>query len=106
MLAKKYKLPIQLFPGKRGKLLKNANFTLKIFPAERSFSRFGVTVSSKTASKATRRNELKRAAFNFFQKKGSGLAVADYWLTILPPAVSLSKESFVSELESVLDTKF
>ncbi len=106
MIAKKYKLPIQLFPGKRGKLLKSPCFTLKVFNPELGFSRFGVTISSKTAPKATMRNKLKRAVFNFFKENGPRLAVADYWLTILSPAVGLSEEGFASELKSILDTKY
>lgn len=106
MIAKKYKLPIQLFPGKRGKLVKSANFTLKIFPTTLSFSRFGVTISVKTAPRAAKRNEIKRRLFNFFKDRGRALPVADYWFTVFPPAVNLSKEKFFSELASILDTKY
>ncbi len=106
MLKKKFKLPIQLFPGKRGKLFKSANFTLRVFIPDLPFSRFGVTISAKTAPKAVRRNEMKRLAFNFFRAHGKSLPLADYWLTVLPPAVRLPKKSFLSELKSILDTKY
>lgn len=102
MLKKKFKLPIQLFPGKRGRLLKSSYFTLKIFPAEKAWSRFGVTISNKTAPKAVKRNELKRLVFNWAKENGSQLPIADYWITILPPAVSLPKEDFLAELKKVL----
>ncbi len=101
MLKKKYKLPIQLFPGKRGKLLKSPHFTLKIFPSSLGFSRFGVTISAKTAPKAVKRNELKRLIFNWAKESGSKLPVADYWLTALSPATGLPKERFLVELKKV-----
>lgn len=102
MLGKKYKLPIQLFPAKRGKLLKNANFQLKIFLAEKAWSRFGVTISAKTAPKATERNRLKRLAFSCFAANTDKLPVADYWLTISKAGAGLSEDHFISELKGLL----
>ncbi|TSC81246.1 MAG: hypothetical protein G01um101419_847 [Parcubacteria group bacterium Gr01-1014_19] len=101
MLAKKYKLPLQLFPGKRGKLLKSPYFTLKTFQSDLGFSRFGVTISAKTAPKAVKRNEMKRMAFSFFKSRIVSLPLADYWLTVLSPATSLPKGEFVRELEKI-----
>ena len=103
MLAKKYKLPIQLFPGKRGKLFKSANFTLRVFIPDLPFSRFGVTISAKTAPKAVKRNEMKRSVFNFFRQHREALPVADYWVTVLSPAVNLPKEQFLGELRKMLN---
>ncbi|MDO8466995.1 MAG: ribonuclease P protein component [bacterium] len=103
MIAKKFKLPIQLFPGKRGKLFKSPNFTLKVFPADLPFSRFGVTISAKTAPKAAKRNLLKRTLFNDFRIHGKDLPVADYWITILAPAVGLANGAFVEELKRLLN---
>jgi ribonuclease P protein component len=102
MLPKKNKLPIQLFPGKRGKLLKSPYFTLKIFSPEKKFSRFGVTISSKTAPKASDRNRLKRAAFNIFKGLINNLPVADYWLTILSPANGLPKDEYSAKLKEII----
>lgn len=102
MLSKKYKLPIQLFPGKRGKLFKSAYFTLKTFPASKPFSRFGVTISAKTAPKAAKRNEMKRRLFNFFKDNPRIAPIADYWFTVLPPAAGLSDEYFSLELKKLL----
>ncbi len=103
MLAKKYKLPIQLFPGKRGKLVKSAYFTLKVFPTTLNFSRFGVTISAKVAPKSSKRNQMRRAAFNFLKNTGRTLPIADYWITALSPAAGLPKEDFVRELEKIIN---
>ncbi len=102
MLAKKFKLPLQFFPGKRGKLLKTPYFTLRVFSSDLGFSRFGVTISAKVAPKAVRRNEMKRSAFTFFKDQAKSLPAADYWVTILSPAPSLPKADFVRELEKII----
>ncbi len=102
MIAKKYKLPIQLFPAKRGKLFKNAYFQVKIFSAEKAWSRFGVTISTKTAPKATERNRLKRLVYDFFGANSGELLLADYWLTVLKPAATLSSSRFLSELKNLI----
>lgn len=105
MLAKKYRLPIQLFVAKRGKLVKTPHFLLRIFTPEAGFSRFGVTVSAKTAKKATDRNKLKRMVYNFIREYYKKIPAGDYWITVLSPAVSLSKEKFVMELTKTLNPK-
>ena len=103
MLAKRFRLPIQSFVGKRGKLKKSSYFLIKIFTAETVFSRFGITISAKTAPKATERNRLKRSAYNFFKESGRELPIADYWITVLRPAVNLPKEGFIRELSKILN---
>lgn len=75
---------------------------LKTFQAELGFSRFGVTISAKTAPRAVKRNQMKRLIFDFFVANSDKLPVADYWLTVLPPATNLPKEQFLIELNKVL----
>lgn len=101
MLAKKFRLPIQNFVGKKGILSKNSYFLLKIFSTG-SFSRFGVTVSVKTAKKATERNRLKRLSYNIVGQILDRLPQSDYWLVIQPAAAGLPKEKFVEELTKIL----
>lgn len=103
MLAKKYRLPIQLFVGKRGKVVKTPYFLLKLFPNLTNFSRFGVTVSTKVAKKSVERNKIKRRAFNFLKDKLFSLPSGDYWITILPPAAVLPKEGFMTELKKLFN---
>ncbi len=104
MLSKKLRLPIQLFIAKKGKLVKTPYFLLRIFVPETEFSRFGVTASIKTAKKATDRNRLKRLVYNFAKEYYKEILVADYWITILPPATKLKKEDFKNELKKLLDS--
>lgn len=104
MLAKKFRFPIQLFVGKKGKIVKSSYFLLKIFTSEAGASRFGVTISNKTAPKATERNKFKRMVYNFAREYYKEIPIADYWLTILSAAVSLTKEDFKKELSRLLIT--
>lgn len=101
MLAKRFRLPIQLFVAKKGKILKTPYFLLKIFKAETADSRFGVTVSVKTASKATGRNRIKRAVYNFLRENGKRLLIADYWISVLPGSGGLPKDKFMEELSKL-----
>jgi ribonuclease P protein component len=104
MLAKRYKLPIQLFAGKKpGKIIKSQFFNLKIFSGNLSYSRFGVIISNKVSKKATKRNLLKRQSFNFFQIAKNKLPIADYLLIFPPNAAKVDKEQFQSELSSIIN---
>ena len=105
MLSKKYRLPIQLFVVKRGKLIKTQFFLLKSYPTGGATSRFGVTISAKTAKKATDRNKFKRMVYNFIREYYKKIPVGDYWITILAPAIHLSKEKFKEELRKTLNPK-
>ena len=98
MLAKRFKLPIQSFVGKKGKITKNLFFLVKIFVPASLQSRFGVTISAKTAAKAVDRNRIKRSVYDFLAKVKDKLPVADYWISILPPAADLPKEKFMEQL--------
>lgn len=106
MLSKRYRLPIQNFVGKRGKLFKTPYFLVKIFVSESPFSRFGVTISAKVAKKATERNKLKRMAYNFIREYYKKIPLGDYWISILSPAAKLEKENFKSELSKLLITNY
>ncbi len=102
MLSKKQRLPIQLFLGKRGKLLKSSYFLVKTLPGELNYSRFGVVISKKTAKKAVDRNRLKRIVYDLAAAHKDDISVGDYIISILPPAAILSKESIKAELFKLL----
>lgn len=106
MLAKKYRLPVQDFISKRGQIIKTQYFLLKKISSSNNSSRFGVTVSVKTAKKATERNRSKRVAYNFIREYYKEIPAADYWITILAPAVNLPKEKFQKELGKLLISNF
>ena len=102
MLAKKFRLPIEDFVGKKGVLSKNPYFLVKIFRPAASFSRFGVTVSTKTSKKAVRRNYLRRLSYDVVDQTLKSLEIGDYWIVVQPAAASLPKEKFVEELAKAL----
>ena len=106
MLRKERRLPIQEFIGKKGKLVKSPYFLVKIYSPSKEFSRFGVTVSVKAAKKATERNRLKRLVYNFIRDYHKEIPVADYWISVLPPAAGLSKADFLKSLKKLLDSSF
>jgi len=91
MLAKKYRLPIQAMLGKKGQTLKTSFFSLKIFPGDFSYSRFGVVISKKVAPKATTRNRLRRIIFlaidPYFREEKKPLASKRDFLVIVHPTI-------------------
>ncbi len=102
MLSKKYRLPIQSFLKTKGKVFKTPYFLLRIFPANFSYSRFGVVVSRKTAARATERNRLRRLAYNFLRDSRDTYSLGDYIVNLLPPAANLPKDVFLRELEKLM----
>jgi len=106
MLAKKNKLPIQNFVGKRGRLVKSGLFLVKIFPSSTAQSRFGVTISAKVAPKATDRNRLRRLIYGAIQEYYNRIPSADYWITLLAPAAKATKATLKSELLKLLTTNY
>ncbi|MBI2024525.1 MAG: ribonuclease P protein component [Candidatus Harrisonbacteria bacterium] len=105
MLAKRYKLPIQKFVGKRGQLRKTPYFLLKNFITKLPHSRFGITVSVKVSKRATGRNRLRRMVYNFVRERLKTIKLGDYWISILPPAAELSREKFIAELIKILEIR-
>ncbi len=113
MLAKKYKLPIQQFVGKRGRLVKSGLFLVKIFPSlgktpesEPPINRFGVTISAKVAPKANSRNRLRRLVYDSIKEYYNEIPSGDYWITVLSPATLLSKGPLKKEIRKLLTSNF
>lgn len=103
MLSKPYRLPIQDFIGKKGKVIKTPYFVLKRFSAERPFSRFGIVISSKVFRRAVDRNRLKRQIFNFLRELKENLPIGDYLIIALPPIAQLKKDALKQELFKLLN---
>lgn len=105
MLAKKYRLPIQIFIGKKSKSLKTPYFLLKIFSLgdRRPYSRFGVIISKKVAKKAVERNLLKRKIFNFLREAKGKLPIAEYLIIVLPAVSKLNKDNLREELAKLFN---
>jgi len=91
MLSKKFRLPIQEFTRKKGKMRKSPHFSLHIFRTDKDYSRFGVIISKKVAKEATKRNNLKRQLFDFTQQKRKDLPIADYLIISYPGSAQLDK---------------
>ena len=105
MLAKKYRLPIQDFLGKKGKSVKSRYFLLRVFETPNGFSRLGAVISGKVAKKAVEQNRLKRQIFNFFREAQKGLLIADYLVIVFPEAAKLNKTELSVELIKILNPK-
>lgn len=105
MLAKRYRLPIQFFVGKKASNVKSRYFLLKIFPTHKDFSRFGIVISSKVSRKAVERNRLKRQVYNFLREIKEQLPPADYLIIALPAAAGLKKNELLAELFKTLNPK-
>lgn len=105
MLAKKYRLPIQVVIGKRGQSYKSRYFLLKIFANPLAFNRFGAVISKKVAPRAVDRNRLKRQIFNFFKNnslmgQGSGQN-KDFLIIASAGILSVAKKDLLSDLEKL-----
>lgn len=101
MLAKKYRLPIQSVIKNKAQPVRGRFFFLKIYSPALNYGRFGVIISKKTAPAATLRNKLKRVVYDFIRIHREKFPIADYAITILPPAVSLPKDVFLQELTNL-----
>ena len=68
------------------------------------YYRFGVLISKKVSKKATRRNKLKRIAFQvaseFLKEKDDLGAKKDVLIVVSPLSEKISKERFIAEIES------
>ncbi len=104
MLAKNYKLPIRNFLLKKPKTFsRSVNFIIRMMPNVLSFGRFGVIISKKVASKATKRNQIKRIIFNFIKVNKIHLQPGrDILITVLPKADSLDKKEIEKNLKTEL----
>ena len=101
MLAKKYRLLIQQYVRKSGKIIKNRYFQLKVFPVN-THSQFGVIISKAVSSKATIRNYIKRIVFQFFADIINTLPIAGYLIIVYPESSKLTKQEILKELKSLL----
>lgn len=93
MLAKKYRLPIQDFVGKNGRVVKTPFFLIKAFPAQFPYSRFGIIINKKAAQKATARNKIKRIIFSALDPKQK--PARDFLIIISPKIKELNKKQII-----------
>jgi len=117
MLAKKFRLPIQLWmnparneisngvkdKNKKAITKKGNFFIVKVLPNNLGLSRFGTIISLRVAKKATQRNRLKRIIFNFIRLNNFHLRPGkDFLITVLPVAGQSVKTDIEKELNLLL----
>ena len=102
MLAKKYRLPVQLFIKQRARILKSPYFLIRVYPASNNYSRFAVVISKKTAQKSTQRNKMKRLAYDTLSPLREKLPVFDYIINVLPQSGNLSRDEFIKKLHELI----
>jgi len=100
MLAKKQRLPIQTVASPN-RVIRAGGLTLKAFPTNLPYSRFGVIVPKAVAKTAVLRNRLKRAAFSVFASYKPVGKPADL-LCIVGKGVPLLKDAMMEELLKLL----
>lgn len=67
MLAKKFRLPIAVFPAGAKIFYRGQYATVKVSPNSLAYNRVGVIVTKKTAPRAVERNRLRRKIFDLFR---------------------------------------
>lgn len=103
MIAKKHKLPIELFLRKKAaRTKKTSYFTIKVFPAAKQFSRFGLISGRIVFKKATARNKFKRIIFRWLREHQTELPLLDYLLVARSPLLQLNPESVLKELKNAI----
>ena len=107
MIAKKYKLPIQNFVGKKPVATKSSQFfVLKLFRLEsdrggrleNNHSRFGLVISGSVINKATARNKIKRAVFDWLRLNKDKLPTYDYLFILKNTAKDQKIEAVLNDL--------
>lgn len=113
MLAKKFRLPIEVFPTKAKILHKGQYLAVKTSSNNLPHNRLGVIVTKKTAPRATERNRLRRKIFDLFrscllhqpadsQGKGSSKEGEDLLVIIKPTKLDRDIEKkLLAELNEV-----
>ncbi|TSC82832.1 MAG: hypothetical protein G01um101420_14 [Parcubacteria group bacterium Gr01-1014_20] len=63
MLAKKYRLSAEDFLSSGHHSIRSTHFTLKFWPNQSKFNRFGVSIAARVEKSAVRRHSLKREIY-------------------------------------------
>lgn len=98
MLAKKYRLPVQDALAWQGRTVRKPAYTVKIFPANFPYSRFGVVVGRRVGATAVLRNKVRRRAFTAIESVVSVWPVADYLVIVHPAAAVYTAKQWHDEL--------
>ncbi len=101
MLAKRYRIPLQIKQSQAKVTYRCPSFTAKIFVNTLPYGRVGVVASKAALPLATARNYFKRAVFQYFYDRVSGLAGKDI-LVIAANSKNLpqAKDVIIKELQN------
>lgn len=105
MLARKYHLPKSFFAKlpKKSNQIDSEIFTVKEYNSDLSYSRFGVSISSKIISKAVLRNKIKRIIYDFVRRENIYKNSRKDFLFIIKSKISsASKVEIEKELKKIL----
>jgi ribonuclease P protein component len=103
VLSKRLRLPIQSATSRPSRNVRTGGLTIKVFPTDLPYGRFGIIIPKAVAKTAVLRNRLKRAAFDVFAPQGAALANKDV-LCIVSKGGPLTKDAMMSELSALLQT--
>lgn len=106
MIAKKLKLPINLFPKNAKTVFRNKYFILKFNQGNFFYDRLGIVVSKRILKSAAARNRLKRKIFDFFRANHDftnpkNKIKKDLLIIINPAIIELTKSDLEKRLEEL-----
>ncbi|MDO8601910.1 MAG: ribonuclease P protein component [bacterium] len=101
MLLKRYRLQIQSVISRSSRNVRAGGITLKVFPNDLPYGRFGVIIPKAVAKTAVLRNRLKRAAFDAFVSQQKNLIGRDT-LCIVSRGAPLTRDGMMREITRLL----
>ncbi|MBI2406334.1 MAG: ribonuclease P protein component [Candidatus Harrisonbacteria bacterium] len=109
MLAKKFRLSAEDFSAfvrkRPNGTRRGAFFAVKSYATTSSTARFGVIVSTKVDARATKRNRVKRLAYDFFRAAAPTLPVRDYVCIAQPSAAGKDAKELRADLATLFSHK-
>lgn len=102
MLKKAHRLLVQEAKSRRGIQKRGTLFVVKIFESPKPHSRAGVVVSRAVSAKATERNRIKRAVYDFFAPRINQVPPRDFVVIVQKGAEMASKDDMIKELSQLI----
>lgn len=101
MLAKKYRLPVQIIAHAKWVWRRTPFMAVKIFPAARPYSRFAVVVGKHVCKQAVKRNALRRMIMSGIEKNRALWPIADYQVNVHPACADAPREKIYENIISL-----
>jgi len=90
MLAKKFKLPVGLFPRQSTLVLDSAGLSVRAITNNLTHNRVGIVFKKGAFKTAALRNKLKRIVFDFFRENWSRLEVGHGTLSVTSNGIGVT----------------